>query len=892
MPYNLFGTLSDLVYRIFFVALAKFMSCYHCHSALPKTHRYTLTLDGAQRLFCCLGCQTIAQIIYAQGLDAFYTQRTAIEFKPSAVNHSIADKLLAYDDAALSQRFLHIPNPKHSNIVEVTLKLENIRCAACIWLNEQYLRHIAGVEDVRAHYVTQKAVVRFDLERCKLSTLLAAIEQLGYTAWPFDATIDDHVSRSEQQRSLIRLSIAWLGMMQVMMYAWPIYFDRHDLLDEHAMLLAWTSALLTLPVIGYSAAPIFYNAWQSIKNCWRHGLLSMDVPVAIALALAFAASVINLVRGTGASYFDSITMFVAFLLTARYIEMRMRHEVQSTTSALAKQLPAVCERFDDFSTTRTIHTVPVVKCQIGDILHIPAGEVIPADGVIVDGCSQVSEALLSGESHPRTKTINDTVYAGSYNLASTLCIQVSGIGRSTRLADITRLLEQALTSRPHLATLSQQWASYFVLALLGLALFTGLLWWYINPAQAWSTAVAVLVVSCPCALSLAIPAALAAAHSAATRAGLLIINGNALETLAQVQDLVLDKTGTLTTGCLQLAHVTLFTPAFTLNEVLAIAASMEVGQRHPCALALQKVAQQKQLASYTFKEMPRTLVGQGVAADDWQLGSAAWLATTVEGINTATPAPSTLPLPAVLAVSLNSAAKTTPTQVEYSTWQSDENNSRYDDAHLSPQHHEQNKKHASMLTPQSTIWLMHQKKWIARFDFADTPRPGAQALIAQAQAAGLTIHLFSGDDPTTVAQWANYFGIKNWQGGMLPETKHAAIQTLQQQRRIWAIGDGINDAPLLAQAHVSTAIASGAPLAQAGADIIAMTESLVPLAKMIKHAARTKKIMRQNLLWAFIYNLIAIPAAALGLITPWLAGVGMSLSSLIVTLNAWRLRKY
>lgn len=888
MLYNLFGRLSNLVYRISFVALAKFMSCYHCHSALPKTHRYTLTLDGAQRFFCCLGCQTIAQIIYAQGLDAFYTQRTAVEFKPSTVNHTIADKLLAYDDQALSQRFLHIINPKQNNIVEVTLKLENIRCAACIWLNEQHLRHIAGVQDVRAHYVTQKAIVRFDLEQCKLSTLLAAIEQLGYTAWPFDATINDHVSQSERQRSLIRLGIAWLGMMQVMMYAWPIYFDRHDLLDAHAMLLAWTSALLTLPVIGYSAAPIFYNAWQSIKNSWRHGLLSMDVPVAIALALAFVASAINLVRNTGDTYFDSITMFVAFLLTARYIEMRMRHEVQSTTSALARQLPAVCERFDDFSTTRTIHIVPVVKCQVGDILHIPAGEVIPADGVIVDGCSQVSEALLSGESHPRTKTINDTVYAGSYNLASTLCIQVSGVGHSTRLADITRLLEQALTSRPHLATLSQQWASYFVLALLSLALLTGLLWWYINPAQAWSAAVAVLVVSCPCALSLAIPAALAAAQSAATRAGLLIINGNALETLAQVQDLVLDKTGTLTTGCLQLTNVTLFTPSLTVNDVLAIAASMEVGQRHPCAMALQKVAQQKQLPPYTFKEMPRTLIGQGVAADGWQLGSATWLTITL-------PTPSMQPLQANLSASLNSENATSAqlsNPVEYSTWQSSQHSNPCDDAHLTAYHQEQNKKYTSMLTPQSTIWLMHKKKWIARFDFSDTPRPGAHTLIAQAQAAGLTVHLFSGDDAATVTQWANYFGIKNFQGGMLPETKLAAIQTLQQQRRMWAIGDGINDAPLLAQAHVSTAIASGAPLAQAGADIIAMTESLTPLAKIINHAARTKKIMRQNLLWAFVYNLIAIPAAALGWITPWLAGIGMSLSSLIVTLNAWRLRKY
>ena len=887
MLYHLFGTPNNLVYRIFFVALAKFMSCYHCHSALPKTHRYTLTLDGTQRFFCCPGCQTIAQIIYAQGLDAFYTQRTAVKFKPSTDSHSVADKLLAYDDEALSQRFLHIFNPKHNNIVEVTLKLENIRCAACTWLNEQHLRHIPGVQDVRTHYVTQKAIVRFDLEHCKLSTLLAAIEQLGYTAWPFDATIDDHVSQSERQRALIRLGIAWLGMMQVMMYAWPIYFDRHDLLDEHAMLLAWTSALLTLPVMSYSAAPIFSNAWQSIKNSWHHGLLSMDVPVAIALVLAFTASAINLVRGTGESYFDSITMFVAFLLTARYIEMRMRHEVQSTTSALAKQLPAVCERFDDFPKTRTIHTVPVVKCQIGDILHIPAGEVIPADGLIVDGYSQVSEALLSGESHPRTKTINDTVYAGSYNLASALCIQVSGIGQSTRLANITRLLEQALTSRPHLATLSQQWASYFVLALLGLALLTGLLWWYINPVNAWSAAVAVLVVSCPCALSLAIPAALAAAQSAATRAGLLIVNGNALETLAQVQDLVLDKTGTLTTGCLQLTHVAIFTPALTLNKVLAIAASMETGQRHPCAMALQKIAQQKKLPAYTFKEMPRTLIGQGVAADDWQLGSMAWLASA-EIADIATSAPSTQPLHAVLSASFN----TETDQVESGTQQSDPNNHPYDDSHLTAYHHEENKKRTSMLTPQSTIWLMHQKKWIARFDFSDTPRAGAQNLITQAKAAGLTIHLFSGDGATTVAQWANYFGIKNWQGDMLPETKYTAIQALQKQRRIWATGDGINDALLLAQAHVSTAIASGAPLAQAGADIIAMTESLAPLAKIIKHAVRPKQIMRQNLLWAFVYNLVAIPAAALGLITPWLAGIGMSLSSLIVVLNAWRLRKY
>jgi Cu2+-exporting ATPase len=425
--------------------------------------------------------------------------------------------------------------------------------------------------------------------------------------------------------------------------------------------------------------------------------------------------------------------------------------------------------------------------------------------------------------------VNSIVYAGSHNMVSPLLISVTAVGQSTRLAGIASLLDRALHTKPRLAGLAELWAGYFVAALLLLALATGLVWWWLGSSQAWINAVAVLVVSCPCALSLATPTALAAAQGAMAKLGLLIVRGHALETLSKTSDLVLDKTGTITTGCLQVVSTRVLRPGISQHDALAIAVGLEVGQRHPIAIALLAEAEKQNIKPIATDQTPQGFMGKGVQAGNWRLGSATWLGAA-----------------------------------EY----------------------------AEDIPGTSVIWLADTNGLVARFELSDMPRPGAAELIRVAKTAGIQVHLLSGDDPATVAWWAKHFDIDDWRGGVLPDEKHAAIQALQAQGHIvWAVGDGINDAPQLAQANVSVAIASGAPLAQAGADIVLTASSLLPLAAAIKHAKLTRMVIRQNLAWAFVYNVVAIPVAAMGLVNPWLAGIGMALSSLAVTLNAWRLRK-
>jgi Cu2+-exporting ATPase len=807
--------------------------CYHCGGDLSSDNLYEATLGGSPRYFCCAGCLAIAQTIHGQGLEAFYARRIPLGQKPDGLDQltdQVPDALLAYDDPVLMDRFTRASS-EYPGELETTLRLEKIRCAACVWLNEQHLKRLFGVKDVQINYVTQRATVRFNPKEVLLSKLLHSVEQIGYEAWPFEPSMSADLAKKERRQLLMRLGVAVLGMMQVMMYAWPTYTGADDLLVEQELLLGWTSWALTVPVVLYSAGPMFVVAWHSIRNFPKTGMLGMDVPVSLAIALAFIAGTISLVLGVGESYFDSITMFVAFLLGARYLELLARQDAQGGAEALAKQLPATCDRFEDYPNNDVTKSVPVVRCVIGDVLRIAPGDVIPVDGVLLSGEASLNEAILSGESRPVSKKMGDVLYAGSHNIVSPIVMRITALGQGTRIAGIASLLDKALLAKPQVVGLAEKWAGYFVVFLMLASGLTAIAWYFLEPLKAWETAVAVLVASCPCALSLATPAAMAAAQGAITKLGLLVVRGHVMETLAKATDLVIDKTGTLTTGHPELKAILALRPGYSEQQVLAIAAAMELGQKHPLALAILEAAQKQDIQPAVLNEAPVSEIGKGLRSGIYQLGSRQWL-------------------------------------------------------DLQPISIGQENEQASL------VYLKDDQGLLAVFALLDTPRPGAMEFIQQVQARGIQVHLLSGDDQQTVAWWAHYFGIKHHRGGALPEDKFSFSDALQKEGKVvWAVGDGVNDAPFLAKADVSVAVGSGAPLAQAGADAVLTTESLKPLSQALLLADKTKIIMRQNLIWAFVYNVIAIPVAMMGLVNPWIAGIGMSLSSLAVTLNAWRLRK-
>lgn len=804
------------------------LTCYHCSSAILPGELIEENLGGVMRPFCCPGCMAIAQTIHGEGLEVFYARRAQSCERPAEylASEEIPEKLKPYDDPSLRGRFTR---PFGSNgDLETTLRLEKIRCAACVWLCEQHLRRIPGVNDVQINYVTQKVIIHFSPDQTSLARLLFEIERIGYEAWPFEPSLSLDRAKKERRQLLTRLGVALLGMMQVMMYAWPSYVGANDITAEYDLLLGWTSWALTVPVIVYSAGPIFQAAWRSIQSFKQTHILGMDVPIALALALAFIAGTINLIMGSGQSYFDSITMFVAFILAARYVEQLARQDAQGGAEALAKQLPATCERLIDYPYSQEVALVPVVNCNPEDVLRVSPGDVIPADGILIENTSTLDEALLTGESKPVEKNIGDRVYAGTHNILNPLLMKIEAVGQSTRIAGIASLLDQALLAKPVMVSLAEKWATYFVAFLLLVAFTSSAIWLYFDPSRAWTVLVSVLVASCPCALSLAVPTAIAAAQGAVTKLGLLIVRGHVMEGLVKANDLVLDKTGTLTMGQPELQEIANVRPGFHPQDALALAAAMEAGQKHPLALSLLRAAQRDDVHISNLPDPVINLLGKGLSSGAYRLGSTTWLGIKV-----------------------------------------DAQAGQYGQVHLAD-----------------------DAGLIASFVFLDTPRSGLENLLAACKRRNIAVHLVSGDDPITVAWWANHVGIASYAGACTPEDKYDYIERLQKAGRfVWAIGDGVNDAPLLARADVSIAVGTGAPLAAAGADAILTAVSLEPLAKTLLLADKTAVIIKENLLWALIYNLLAIPVAMMGWVNPWVAGIGMSLSSLAVTLNAWRLRK-
>jgi Cu2+-exporting ATPase len=786
---------------------------------VPDGAHYPIQFEGETKQACCRGCQAVAQTIIDSGQGAYYTHRTVLPATPREAEAELA-QLGLYDLPEIQESFVRV---EAEHIREAALILENIVCAACIWLNERHIAGLPGVLSVEINYATRRARVRWDNSRIQLSAILKAVSDIGYIAHPFDPGRSDDIHKRERNTAIKRLAIAGLGMMQVMMYALPTY-TATDMTDDIRLLMRWASLVLTIPVVLYSAWPFFIGAWRDLKR--RN--LGMDVPVALGVGTAFIASVYSTFSGHGEVYFDSVTMFIFLLLTGRFLEMNARRRAGAAVEELVKLIPAVTTRLPNWPA-RDEEQVPVARLVVGDHLLVRPGETLPADGVVVEGDSAVSEAMLTGESLPVSKGKDAKVVGGSLNQASPLVVRVDKLGADTRLASIVRLLDRAQSEKPRIGQLADRAAAWFVGLLLLITVLVGVAWYVIDPSKVLWIVVSVLVVTCPCALGLATPAALTTATGRLTRLGLLTTRGHALETLARATDLVFDKTGTLTHGRLSVRRVVPL-GGRSSDEVSALAAALEAGSEHPIAKALREAAPSTSTASH-IRNTPGRGVEGTIEGRIYRLGSPRFAAPDI-------------PLP-------DSAGG------------------------------------------ESWVALADENNLIAWFTLADTPRADAAPALAALRKQGLRLHLLSGDAEGAVKATALQLGITDWHAGALPEDKLAYVKSLQQQGRVVAmVGDGINDAPVLAGAQVSIAMSGGADVAQAAADMVMLGSRLATLSEGVALARKTQLIIRQNLGWALGYNLIAIPAAALGYVTPWIAGIGMSVSSLLVVLNALRLSDF
>jgi len=805
--------------------------CFHCGLPVPQGLDLRVEIMGREEPMCCYGCQAVARAIIAAGHADYYRYRTGSAPTGRELVPDFIEQTRVYDHPDVQKSFVRV---EHGNLREAALIMEGITCAACIWLNERHIAQLPGVVEVQVNYATHRAQIRWDESRIRLSEILQAIRAIGYNAHPYDPLQQQAALERERRTQLRRLGVAGVLGMQVMMFSVTLYVGAWSGMEtDFRTFFRWIELGLTLPVLLYSAAPFLRGAWRDLRNV----SIGMDVPVALGILVAFGGSLHATWTGRGEVYYDSVTMFVFFLLVSRYFEMMARRRGADMAERLNQALPAMATRLVPGNDGETHEVVPVAQLGPGDRVLVKPGEVIPADGLLEAGSSSVNEALLTGESTPLLKVAGDELIGGSINTDSPLRLVVTRVGVETVLAQIMRLLERAQNEKPAISRLADRTAAWFVGGVLLLAALVGLYWWQTEPESWLPIVVSVLVVTCPCALSLATPTAISAATGAMLSIGLLSARGNRLETLANCTHVVFDKTGTLTRG--EPAVTAIHTlSGLDRAEVLGIAAALESQSEHPLGKALTRAAAGQHPAVRDLANHPGAGVSGRIDGTRYFIGNRDFIARhCAQAVETA---------------GLDTLQD--PTGI--------------------------------------TILLADADRFHARIVLHDEIRPDARATVTALRQAGKRVILLSGDNLSSVRQVADETGIESVSAGMKPQDKLERVQALQREGATVAmVGDGINDAPVLAAADISIAMYGAAYISRASADMVLLSDQLDALAEGLRIARKTMRIVRQNLAWALAYNLVALPAAALGYVAPWMAAIGMSSSSLLVVLNALRLTR-
>jgi Cu2+-exporting ATPase len=781
-------------------------ACYHCHEPLPAGDPIVASLGGAPRAFCCLGCRAAAEWIDQLGLGDYYRLRDVPAPKANAVAESAA-----WARPELGRHVVRQFGDAHS---EVCLLIEGVRCAACVWLIERSLGALPGVADVQVNAAAARARVVWDPSRTPLPVLLDHLARTGYRALPLDARALDDARRRETRDALKRLAVAGFGAMQAMMYGVALYVGAFQDMDASTReLLRWIGFLVATPVVLYAARPFFAGALRNL----RARRLGMDVPVALAVALIYAASLAEALRGGAEVYFDSVSMFVFFLLLGRFLEMRARHHSGDLVDALARLTPVFADRC---RADGSLERIGAAELCVGDVVHVAEGGSVPADGVLLERACRVDESLLTGESQPVARHPGDMLVAGSVLQDGPVRLRVERVGADTALAGIVALVTRAQTERPRLALAGERAAARFVARVLALTALTALGWSLLDTLRVLTATLAVLVVSCPCAFALAVPAAMTRALAVLARRGVLVAHADAVEKLAQADHVVFDKTGTLTVPYVrQLAG----DPA-----ALPLAAALARASSHPLARAIvDSVAADASQPVATQVVAHAGLGVEGVVdGSTLRLGRADFALRGAVGEG-------------VLA---------------------------------------------------DAVVLADRHGMLAAFHPRERLRDGAAECVDGLRAQGLAVEVLSGDAPQRVRTIAAALHAAAWRARQTPADKLARLEGLRAQgTKVIAVGDGINDAPVLAGADVAVAMGNGTPLAQASSDIVLTGGRLQALPEARRLAQQTLRILRQNHRWSLGYNLCVVPPAALGLVPPWLAAIGMSASSLLVVLNALRI---
>ena len=914
--------------------------CFHCGDPVPEPPFHTDIL-GQSREMCCMGCQLASQSIVEAGLEQYYLDRSEINRTASLPTQ--LTRLEAYDHDEIKSQFVYAQD----GMSVAELSVNNLRCAACTWLIESRLDELDGISQCQVNLTNQRMRVIWNEDKLPISRILGVINEIGYEAKPYRQDTHEAMLARHNSQMLLRLGIAALGSMQAMMYAVAIYFGEYsDMLIFQRDFLRWVSLFVSTPVFFYAGVPFFTSAWSAI----RARQVNMDVPVSIALVVTFFASLYATITGQGETYFDSVSMFIFFLLAGRYIEHnarlkaatmandlvvvepvlvqkiaedkdaaarilqlieqnRLNHtaldsdalsdnnteqvlnpnnnlatkgtstsaktmlnfkqsmdaNVQQLTSRIAQEWQQVKHKPSNIAQTEAVpekrQMVTAHSLQVGDIIIVEAGSEIISDGILLSPTATVSQSLLTGEGDLIIKTQGDYIVGGAQNDSQPFEMLVTALPEDSQIGLIDRLMNRAMSEKPKLAQQADKLARWFVARILVLSVLVFIGWYIVEPSQAiWAT-VAVLVATCPCALSLATPIALTVATNRLASYGFLTTRGHTLQTLAEITHVAFDKTGTLTYGKPNLLNIELLASndrTGASNEekdkLLAIAAALEVGSRHPIAHALLTAAYQLHLpATQSLQYYPAGGVEAMIDGALYRIGHVDF--------------------------ALNKANRT-----------NEANNGSHQNNDLTIDlvaHRASSAVVLSCQDSQSSAWQA-----LACFYFNDKVRDSAPSMLATLKKSGIEPVMLTGDPSPQALIMAEELGMNAAYNGLSPTDKVNHIQALQAKGAVvLMVGDGINDAPVLAAADVSTSIAGAADLAQVSSDSIILNGQIEAITAAKRIADKTKRIIKQNLRWALIYNSSVLIPAALGYVPPWLAAIGMSLSSLFVVLNALRLKR-
>jgi len=801
------------------------LQCDHCRQEISRASAIIVEINGERKVFCCKGCLGVYELIHSNSLDAFYNQRC--EWQPGPPPSVAKLDAAAFSDTVIVE----------GDTSRIDLMLSGIRCASCVWLVEKFLMKLDGILSARVNYATHKATIIWKGDIISLDTILNAIRSIGYLPHPSHGNSQSDVAAKEKQDLLLRFGTAGFFSMQLMLFIAALYAGFFEGMETHYrlpfQLISWA---LATPVLFYSGYPFLASAFRSLRRL----TFNMDVLIALGSLSAYLYSIVMIVQG-GEVFFDTSAMIITFILLGRFLEAGSRLKAGNAIAELAELQPHEALLVAESGETSM---VPVAAVQRGEMIEIIPGDRIPLDGTVENGEAEVNEAMLTGESNPVLKTAGSEVFAGSFSMNGRLRIRVTGNAGNTLLARIIRTVEDAQARKAPIQSIADKAAGYFVPTIIILATATFLYWKFIaGSTTAGSTvialmnAVSVLVIACPCALGLATPLAILIGTTTAGKRGILVKGGDIFETVSKTTTVVLDKTGTITTGKPSITdlHDYDLTPLFMQH-----AASLEAASEHPTGRAIAAAWQGERLTVTQFKATPGRGVAGIIDGTLWRAGSRAFMEES--GVE------------------------------------------------LQPKHEQ----HATTLEAEGKTIVMVAcgKKLAGMIGMIDDLRPDALPLIAGLRKKGFALMILTGDNSGVATYIASKCGIKDVQAGLGPLEKAAVIRALKAKGEcVMMIGDGINDAPALTEANIGVTLGHASAIALESASVAILNDDLTLINTLITSSSRCFSIIRQNLVWAFSYNLIALPLAVSGILHPIISALLMATSSLVVVGNSLRLKK-